>query len=58
MEITKEKIQERLQTLKTNVEQLQGHINALGGAVQDCEYWLSVLDQLEPEQEVNDNSPD
>lgn len=56
MEITKEKIQERLQTLKTNVDQLQGHINALGGAVQDCEYWLDVLSQ--PEQEVNDNSPD
>lgn len=58
MDITKEKIDERLKVLKTNLQQLEAHVQALNGAVQDCEYWLDVLNQPEPEQEVNDSSPD
>lgn len=57
MTITKEKIDERLKVLKNNLQQLEAHVQALNGAVQDCEYWLTVIDEPEAEtQEPDANS--
>jgi len=35
---------ERLAKLKAEREQLVANLNAYNGAIQDCEYWLSVLE--------------
>jgi prefoldin subunit 5 len=48
--ITAEKIQARLDDLKAQADQLRGNLNAVGGAIQDCEYWLEQLN--EPELEL------
>jgi len=49
--ITREMVLERLAKLKAEREQLLANLNAYNGAIQDCEYWLSVLDK---EGEAND----
>jgi len=49
--LTKEMIEQRLAKLKAEREQLIANLNAYNGAIQDCEYWLSVLDK---EGEAND----
>jgi prefoldin subunit 5 len=48
--ITTEKIQARLDDLKAQADQLRGNLNAVGGAIQDCEYWLEQV--KEPELEL------
>jgi prefoldin subunit 5 len=48
--LTAEKIQARLDDLKAQADQLRGNLNAVGGAIQDCEYWLEQLN--EPELEL------
>jgi len=45
--VTREKILERLAKLKAEREQLIANLNAYNGAIQDCEYWLSVLEDGE-----------
>lgn len=42
--IIREAIEARLADLKAQRDQLIANINACGGAIQDCEYWLSQLD--------------
>jgi len=45
--ITREMVLERLAKLKAEREQLIANLNAYNGAIQDCEYWLSVLEDGE-----------
>jgi len=47
--LTKEKIEQRLAKLKAEREQLLANLNAYNGAIQDCEYWLGLIDQSEAE---------
>lgn len=50
MDVTREAIELRLTELQAQFEKLQIQAHAIGGAMQDCKYWLSVLDQpKEPE---------
>jgi len=49
--VMREMVLERLAKLKAEREQLIANLNAYNGAIQDCEYWLSVLDK---EGESND----
>lgn len=41
--MTKEKIQDRIQTLETEREQLKANLLAYEGAIQDCKHWLVQL---------------
>jgi hypothetical protein len=41
--MTEELIQTRLNELKQQQKFLEGNLNAIGGAIQDCEYWLTKL---------------
>jgi len=50
VEITRELLEERLARYQADRSDLQAQLNAYEGAVQDCQHWLSVLDQ-EPEEE-------
>ena len=50
--ITREQLVERLTLLRREREQVQGNLvqlqanlNAYDGAIQDCEYWLKVVDE-------------
>jgi len=43
--ITREMVLERLAKLKEERDQLIANLNAYNGAIEDCEYWLSVLDK-------------
>jgi prefoldin subunit 5 len=49
--ITEQQIIVRLEELKTQAEALRGNLNAIGGAIQDCEYWL---EQIKIEPEINE----
>jgi len=41
--ITREMVEQRLAQLKAERDQLVANLNAYNGAIQDCEYWLSLL---------------
>jgi hypothetical protein len=49
--MNKEIIEQRKDELKKQLDQVLANANALHGAIQECEYWLSVLnapqDQIE-----------
>ena len=40
-------VQARMKTLAADREQLVANINALNGAIQDCEFWLAELKSQE-----------
>lgn len=41
--MNEEKILARIEELKTQADQLRANLNAVGGAIQDCEFWLEQL---------------
>ena len=45
MIVTKEAIELRLADLQAQFDKLQVQAHAIGGAMQDCKYWLGVLEQ-------------
>lgn len=61
--ITKEQIEHRLASLRQQEAEHLGRLNAINGAIQDCVFWLKVLDEqddvpviadaLEPVHAVN-----
>lgn len=42
-------IEKRLAELREQQEQVIAQANALAGAIQDCEYWLTLLAEGEPD---------
>lgn len=45
MEITKAMIEQRLADYRKDLANLQATVNAISGAVQDCEFWLAELEK-------------
>lgn len=43
----KDKIMQRITDLQARQEQLVANLNAVHGAIQECQYWLSQLEQKE-----------
>lgn len=43
--LDKTKIEERINTLETEREQLRQTLVAYEGALQDCKYWLSQIEE-------------
>lgn len=43
--IDKEKLEVRIAELQKQLDQVTANGNAIVGAIQDCEYWLSQLEQ-------------
>lgn len=41
--MTIESLEKRKLELQTQQAQLVANVNAIGGALQDCEYWINVL---------------
>ena len=46
---------ERLQELQTNAEQIKSQVQAMGGAIQTCDYFIS---KLQPPEEPEPNKPE
>lgn len=46
----REKVQKRLDQLEQERTNLFNNLNAYNGAIEDCKYWLSQFDKLEPEK--------
>lgn len=45
--MTIEKIDERIVVLQEQLQTLMANLQAVNGAIQDCEYWKTVLKALE-----------
>jgi len=43
--MTKEQIEQRIADLRKQLDQLQANGNAIFGAIQECELWLSKLQE-------------
>ncbi len=42
----RDRILARIKELETQADKLKADLNAVGGAIQDCEFWLSQLDAV------------
>ena len=49
--INREQIEERLAQLRSDKTELVAIVHAINGAIQDCEYWLALLDETAEEEE-------
>lgn len=47
----KESVKERLSALRAEFDKVQAQGNALGGAIQDCEYWLKQIELKDAEKD-------
>lgn len=48
--VSKEALQARLFELQRQREQAIANVNAISGAIQECEYWLKKLKEKEEEE--------
>jgi len=48
--MTSEIVKKRLASLRKQLEQAVANVNALGGAIQDCEFFLSEIEKEETYQ--------
>jgi prefoldin subunit 5 len=44
----------RIETLTAQARQMETTLQAIGGAVQDCQYWLTQLEQTDAANKVDD----
>jgi hypothetical protein len=46
----KEQIESRKKVLEASRDQLIANLNIINGAIQDCDFWLAQLEQLETKE--------
>ena len=44
----------RIELLTAQARQMEQNLQAISGAVQDCQYWLTQLEQTDAANKVND----
>jgi hypothetical protein len=49
-----ESIKSRIEFLTAQAKQMEINIHAIGGAIQDCQYWLTQLESKDAVDQVND----
>ena len=49
-----ELIKSRIEFLTAQAKQLELNLHAIGGAIQDCQYWLNELEKPNAADQVND----
>jgi hypothetical protein len=49
-----ESIKSRIEFLTAQAKQLELNLHAIGGAIQDCQYWLNELEKPNAANQVND----
>jgi hypothetical protein len=47
-------IKQRLEELTATAKQTEMNLHALGGAIQDCNYWLKLLEDEDAVNQIND----
>ncbi len=52
--MNRQQVEERLESLQEQRSELMRNLAAYNGAIQDCEYWLTVLDK----EEVKPDDPE
>lgn len=55
MEITREAIVERRRVIEADIRNATNMVHALNGALQDLDYWLTVLDAEETKEANGDH---
>lgn len=46
----REKVEERMKVLQAQKNRKLAEVNALEGAIEDCQYWLNSFDEKPPEK--------
>ena len=49
-----EAIKQRIEVLTAQAKQMELNLHAIGGAIQDCQYWLNQLESKDAANQVND----
>ena len=49
-----ESVKSRIEILTAQAKQLELNLHAIGGAIQDCQYWLNQLESKDAADQVND----
>jgi len=49
-----ESIKNRIEFLTAQAKQLELNLHAIGGAIQDCQFWLNELEKPNAADQVND----
>jgi len=49
-----ESVKSRIEVLTAQAKQLELNLHAIGGAIQDCQYWLNELEKSDAANQVND----
>jgi prefoldin subunit 5 len=49
-----ESIKTRIEFLTAQAKQMEFNLHAIGGAMQDCQYWLNQLEIKDAANQVND----
>jgi prefoldin subunit 5 len=44
----------RIDLLTAQARQMEQNLQAIGGAIQDCQFWLTQLEQTDAANKVND----
>jgi hypothetical protein len=57
LSISKEDLTKRLDELKKAEAQITANLQAIGGAIQDCEYWLKEIEYRDAEANKKQNEP-
>jgi len=52
--MTTDQIKARIEILTAQAKQLELNLHAIGGAIQDCQYWLNELEKSDAANQVND----
>ena len=52
--ISKEQLTARLEYLTAQARQMEQTLQAIGGAIQDCQYWLTQMENKDAPNQVND----
>lgn len=50
--MTPETLKTRIETLTAQARQMEQTLQAIGGAIQDCQFWLTQLEKEEPQPEA------
>ena len=49
-----ESLKSRIEFLTAQAKQMEFNLHAIGGAIQDCQYWLTQLESKDAADKVND----
>jgi prefoldin subunit 5 len=49
-----EVIKARIETLTAQARQMEQNLQAIGGAIQDCQFWLTQLEAKDAPDQIND----